>query len=261
MAFAMACHDIVATFCTFDIMANNTTFILPQWLIAKEPGMNCRSHQYILDMFAAYNLVAIILSVILASPFFVNISRNVQQVILPWNWCKDSGGSDEESSPLVTVISFIATVLGSIAIALAAPLLAGNTIVKNHPTVNRWTIIEQWSTRPRVSIFVFVFNLIAAKLFEGNDTQGFIKTAASSLVSEIVMELFGIKFLMNQSSVSLQKFDPKLPCTEPASDAGQIPANCPAMQQGAIGLVVVILINAVLVVLLFLCLPCTGLAI
>ncbi|KAH8774067.1 hypothetical protein F5882DRAFT_409841 [Hyaloscypha sp. PMI_1271] len=249
-------------------MANNITFILPQWLLAKEPSMNCRSHKTILDMFAVYNIVSVVLSVILASPFFVNMWQKVRRVVFPWNWkCwKRRGTSEEEASSSggvrSFVVSFVVSVLGSIALAVAAPLLAGNSIVKNHQTANRWVIIEQWSTRPRATIFVFVFNLIAATMVghKGllDDTQGFMNTAFSSLVSEIVLSLFGIKFLWNQTVVSLQKFDPSLPCTEPLTEVGNTPLNCPAMQRGAIALFSIIVINMIVVVLFFIYLLCTG---
>jgi hypothetical protein len=62
-------------------MANNSTaYILPQWLLAKEPGMTCRPHGTIIGMLAVYNVVSTLVSVITAGPFFY---KQKQQL---WNW-------------------------------------------------------------------------------------------------------------------------------------------------------------------------------
>ena len=245
---------------------HGTTFILPQWLIAKGPGMECRSHKTILAMFAAYSIVSVVLSVVLATPFFVDLTQQA----LPWHWkcCAKVDSSDVVSSNRNSTVSQLiplgASILGSIGIALAAPLLAGISIVKNHPTANRWVIIAQWSTRPRASIFVWAVNLLMAKRSRSRhqhetdgDTEigGFTKTAYSSIASELVVTLFGIRFLWEQASIPPGVYDPSLPCkNDPSSSPGSVPDNCPAMQQGAIGLLVATIINTVLILFT----PCCG---
>ncbi|KAF2435051.1 hypothetical protein EJ08DRAFT_645973 [Tothia fuscella] len=51
-------------------MADNTTFILLQWLIPHEPGMYCQPHSKIVGLLAAYNIVSVSISHILLSGFF-----------------------------------------------------------------------------------------------------------------------------------------------------------------------------------------------
>lgn len=58
-------------------MAANTTFNTSRidfdWLIMRQPGMKCQSHSHIYVMLGVYNAVAIILSVVLATPYYYNI--------------------------------------------------------------------------------------------------------------------------------------------------------------------------------------------
>ncbi|KAH7407346.1 hypothetical protein BKA64DRAFT_666342 [Cadophora sp. MPI-SDFR-AT-0126] len=231
-------------------MANNTTFILPQWLIPKESGMVCRRHHTILTMFGVYNIVAIILSFMLSRPFFVKLSRDVK----PWNWkvwkggeARQEGGA-EVSKPLM-VLSFVGTVLGNIALAISAPLLAGNSIVKTHPTANRWVIVQQWMSRPRASVFIIILNGIVARNASGSDGEFHYKTAVTALATELVIGLLSVKFILNQAGVPLQNFDPSHPCTRGGSD-------CPAMQQGAEGLAALVFTNASMIGFFLICSPC-----
>ena len=114
--------------------------------------MKCQSHKYMLNMFITYNIVSVVLSVALATPFFVSVTGGVRRFLLPWKWkCwKGNEISDDEET---TITGFVVSALGSIAIDLSAPLMADNSIMKNHPDGNRWVIIEQWSTWPRATIF------------------------------------------------------------------------------------------------------------
>lgn len=59
-------------------MSTNTTFIRPQWLIHKEPGMDCRPHAETLGMLAMYNVVSAIVSYTLATSFFFAQFRKLQ---------------------------------------------------------------------------------------------------------------------------------------------------------------------------------------
>jgi hypothetical protein len=156
--------------------------------------------------------------------------------------------------------SFLASFAGSIIISLSAPLAAGFSIAKNHPDANRWVLIEQWSTRPRATFFVYWFNIIGvltnhpSVTDEGSrpdlDEQldGYLTTAVCTMTTEIVVSLFGIKFLWDQAAVSHSKFDPSLPCTSLGTYA-EGPSNCPNMQIGDYGLILCIAVNAALGIL------------
>ncbi len=81
----------------------------------------------------------------------------------------------------------------------------------------------------------------------GLDEQldGYLTTAVCAMMTEIVVSLFGMKFLWNQATLPPLKFDPSLPCTS-LGTYSEGPSNCPTMQIGDYGLIVCILVNAVL---------------
>jgi hypothetical protein len=229
-------------------MANSSTaFILPQWLLPKEPGMSCRPHSTIIGMLAVYNIVSTAVSVVTAGPFFY---RQKQQL---WNWKRRtldrilpciSFRSSPEELPYgrFSFWPFTISVLGSVAMALSAPLLAGISISKNHSNANRWVLIEQWSTRPRATVFVVVVNLIMAWTHhykESNDEDsnsdspsqedGYLETALVAIFTEFCTGFLGINFLWEQTKIRASSlYQSSTPCTTLGTVQGS-PSNCPDM--------------------------------
>lgn len=238
-------------------MANNTTFILPEWLLAKGPGMTCRPHGTIIAMLATYNVISPIISIIIASPFFFCQWAKIQKWLLSCIIHTENYFEELRSEYYHVQPSFLASFVGSIIISLSAPLAAGFSIAKNHPDANRWVLIEQWSTRPRATFFVYWFNIIGVLIKHGgvlsedstpdSDEQldGYLTSSLCAMMTEIVVSLFGMRFLWDQAAASPSIFDPSLPCTSIGTYA-EGPSNCPNMQIGDYGLIVCIFVNAVL---------------
>jgi hypothetical protein len=265
-------------------IANSTEFILPQWLLPKEPGMTCRPHGTIIGMLAAYNIISTIVSVIIAGPFFF---RQQQQLKSLAGWlfkrlwkcisCRRNQGdaeSNPEPEPVYLEFSFggfIMSVLGSVAISLSAPLLTGTLISKGNPNADRWVLIEQWSTRPRATVFIALFNLRAAcsshrevmdvesTALESAKTDAFFETAVTALTTEFFVSFFGIKFLWDQTSIpSLDQFPSSSPCTSLGSAAPYgSPSNCPDMQIGAYDLIIGIIFNGIFMIAILLVTGCS----
>jgi hypothetical protein len=263
-------------------MANNSTaFILPQWLLPKEPGMTCRPHGTIIGMLALYNIISTAVSVITAGPFFF---RQKQQL---WSWTgqafgrlwrcisrrPDRGQTDStDQEPSYTEFPFwpfTMSVLGSVAISLSAPLLTGILISKSHPNANRWVLIEQWSTRPRATMFIVLINLLKAcgahprEMMNIDDSRSppeqedcYLETSLTAIITEFFVSFFGIKFLWDQTSIpSLNEFQSSTPCTSLGTLEGE-PSNCPDMQIGANGLIMGIMFNGFLSLIFLLSLTC-----
>lgn len=238
-------------------MANNTTFILPEWLLAKEPGMTCRPHSTIIVMLAIYNIISSIISIMTSSTFFFCQWAKIQQWLLSCIFYNENYFEHLRSEYYHVQLSFLASFVGSIIISLSAPLAAGFSIAKNHPDANRWVLIEQWSTRPRATFFVYWFNIIGVLtkhrgvIHEGSrpnsneQLDGYLTTALCAMMTEIVVSLFGMRFLWEQAAASPLTFDPSLPCTSLGTYT-EGPSNCPIMQIGDYGLIVCIVVNAVL---------------
>jgi hypothetical protein len=244
-------------------MANNSTaFILPQWLLPKEPGMTCRPHDTIIGMLAIYNIVSTIVSVITAGLFFYWQKQQFwtwrRQIIDRFLPCISWGSSGEERSyGDFSYWSFVMSVLGSVGIVLTALLLAGISISKNHPNASRCMRIEQWSTRPRASVFVVVINGILAIanhreiLEQVNNTStpqedGYKKTAVTAMFTEFCVGFFRIKFLWDQAQIrSSSLYQSSTPCTTLGTSEGD-PSNCPDMETGANGWILAISLNGIL---------------
>jgi len=245
-------------------MANNSTaYILPQWLLPKEPGMTCRPHDTIIGMLAVYNIVSTLVSVITAGPFFYkqkqqlwNWKRRFFDRFLPFLSCVSSG--EEHSYGHFSFWSFVMSVLGSVGIALTAPLLAGISISKNHANASRWVLIEQWSTRPRATFFIVPINgfMALAKHFdlldEGRSTSraqedGYIETAVIAIFTELCVGFFGIRFLWEQAQHrSSNLYQSSTPCTTLGGTQVGEPSNCPDMEIGANGLIMALCLNGVI---------------
>ncbi|KAE9365097.1 hypothetical protein N431DRAFT_430625, partial [Stipitochalara longipes BDJ] len=254
-------------------MANNSTaFILPQWLLPKEPGMTCRPHSTIIGMLAVYNIVSTVVAVMTAGPFFYrqkqqfwSWKRRTLDRLLPWISCGSGGEEVSLSYGRFSFWPLTMSIIGSVAIALAAPLLAGISISRNHENANRWVLIEQWSTRPTATFFVVVINLIMAlvhhhkEVFPENQNStariqedGYLETALISIFTEFFVGFFGIKFLWDQAQIrSSSVYQPSTPCTTLGTSEGN-PSNCPDMEIGANGLIITICLNGVLTIVLLL---------
>ncbi|KAK3313086.1 hypothetical protein B0H66DRAFT_538170 [Apodospora peruviana] len=269
-------------------MTNNTTaYILPQWLLLQTPGMQCRSHGVIIAMLAVYNIISVLVSVILATPFFFRQKQLLfgailgawDRVVPPnskesnYHWPPQDNADAEASLPppksppsylKADRIAFLFSVLGSVVIALAAPFLAGISLTKSRPDANYWTIIQQWATRPRATIFIFLGNMGRVYLSrrkeggwwdESRAADGHLEAAITALTTDVCVSLLASKFLWDQMSVkdsAPDLFSPGSPCTAYGSGAdGMDQGNCPDMQQGAAGLFVTTIVGAVTGLILF----------
>lgn len=255
--------------------SNDTAYILPQWLLPKGPGMKCRPHGTIIGMLAVYNIVSTIIAVITAGPFFY---RQKQQV---WSWSRkalsrlwpfraDQSNTEDPSFAEFKFWPFTISVLGSIVISLSAPLITGILITKTRPNTNRWVLIEQWSTRPRASLWIIWINSSMMYKSHWNEIteddepnlnskrDGYWDTAIVTYITEFFVSFFGIKFLWDQTNVqSSEYYQSSTPCTTLGTSEGS-PSNCPDMQTGANGLVLGTCVNGFVTLIFLLCLAGTS---
>jgi len=263
------CLCFNGTYCVSSMANNSTAFILPQWLLLKEPGMTCRPHSTIIGMLAVYNIVSTAVAVMTAGPFFCqqkqqfwNWKRRTLDRLLPWLSCGSGREDERRLYGQYSFWPFTISVLGSVAIALAAPLLAGISISRNHEHANRWVLIEQWSTRPRATFFVVTLNLIMAVVHHRKEISagshnpdlqedGYLESALIAIFTEFFVGFFGIRFLWEQAQIrSSTLYQSSTPCTTLGTEGN--PSNCPDMEFGANGLVMAIVLNGLITVILLL---------
>ena len=193
-------------------MADNTTFNASQieldWLIMRQSGMTCQSHTHLYHMLAVYNVVSTFLSVVLATPYFYNvIGLGKIYAAKPFKrlWQKirrqkthQPPGQDVVNSDITTKTLILSTA-GSVIIALTAPLLTAISLwTKHRQNVNLWVIVQQWSTRPRATCPVFLINALMGNVNFNGKPQGFVITAMTTLLGEVILCLLGIGFLKSQ---------------------------------------------------------------
>jgi len=121
--------------------------------------MGCRPHSKILRMFIVYNVFSVIVSLLWASPYIYRPFKKLQAKIT--NVSKkppriEIGGA-------YTTRSVLYTVLGSVALSLLAPTLAGYIVwhQQGEDVTSSGAIIisiMQWSARPRATTLVFLAN-------------------------------------------------------------------------------------------------------
>lgn len=174
--------------------------------------MSYQSHTRIYYMLLAYNCVSLILAVALAILYFFGFFDAAKYEAftafrLLWRKLRLPGQREDlttDYTPVkITWASLTLSTLGSLLIALLAPFLTAISLRKQyHQDINLWVIIQQWSTRPRATCLIFP---IVALLGAGNEphtTNGFVITAMTSMISEVPLSLFRIKFLLDQSRQS-----------------------------------------------------------
>lgn len=168
-------------------------------------------------MLGVYNATSAILSVVLATPYYYNIiglskiyaAKPFKSLWRRARRCRREtpSGRDVVNAD-ITIRTLILSTVGSIIIALAAPLLTAISLWANHrQNVNLWVVVQQWATRPRATCLVFPINALMGNInFEGKP-QGFVITAATTLLAEVLLSLFAIKFLASQSRHAAQYSD------------------------------------------------------
>ena len=191
----------------------NESRMSPDWLIHQQPGMSCQAHTDILKKFPRYILVSVIVSVILAMPFFYEklgscktyVARPFKRL---WRTVRRRKGADpsqevphqDDINTGISITSFLLSTIGSIIISLAAPCLTAISLWARHRgNVNLWVIIQQWATRPRAACFVFAVNAFIewTKYFEGRP-HGFVISASSAMIAEIPLSALSLGFLSSQ---------------------------------------------------------------
>lgn len=208
-------------------MASNTTEILSAWLLQKEPGMHCRKHSTILGMLAVYNIVSIIIAYILSTSLLYTQGENAKSVsISAFNWAgrfflrrpkasieispPKTNNSHEETS----VRALVASAVGSILIAVSAPIFAGISIrAKHQKDVTLWHLIAQWSTRPRASSLVFLVNSSSgnnrSKSGSRHAPHGFYASSFSAVLSELFVSFVGLGILLDPAFTPREQWDPE----------------------------------------------------
>lgn len=208
-------------------MVANTVFnesqMHPTWLLRQQPGMSCQPHTDILEKLLRYNVVSVIVSVILATPFFYAKVDSVKTYVArPFKrlWRSVAGAKksvpsqeapyQDDISTGISLTSFLLATIGVMIISLAAPCLTAISQWTMHRgNVNLWVIIQQWATRPRAACFVFPIHalIIWAKDFKGVP-NGFLISALSTMIAEIPLSLFSIGFLSSQIRRHKPQFPP-----------------------------------------------------
>ena len=159
-------------------------------------------------MLAVYNVVSTLLSVVLATPYFYNvIGLGKIYAAKPFKrlWQKirrqkthQPPGQDVVNSDITTKTLILSTA-GSVIIALTAPLLTAISLwTKHRQNVNLWVIVQQWSTRPRATCPVFLIHALMGNVNFNDKPQGFVITAMTTLLGEVILCLLGIGFLKSQ---------------------------------------------------------------
>ena len=195
-------------------------FVLQSWLVPKEPGENCASHSRIFSMFIVYNVVAVIVSLLMARPWYIQQQEAIQSSIsrsfskffhrllcLP-------EPQEPTTSPTSIQILFLA-VLGFAIITMAAPLLSSLSIYLSHrDSVTFANMLAEWSTRPRATWLVFLTNYIASLPEDREKSEsGHIVAAATTYIGEVIVSLFGVTLLRDQSRMPIASFDPSVDCS------------------------------------------------
>ena len=198
-------------------MIANTVFnesrMDPDWLIHRQPGMSCQSHTDILGKFLKYNIISVIVSVILATPFFHEMLGSGKACVASpfkrlWRTVRRRKGDNpsqdvphqDDISTSISMTSFLSSIIGSILISLAAPCFTAISLWHRHrENVNLWVIIQQWAIRPRASCFVFAINAFIGcmKDFNGRP-HGFVISAVSTMIAEIPLSVLSLGFLKSQ---------------------------------------------------------------
>lgn len=210
---------------------SDTSFIRPQWLLPKSPGMQCQPHSRILGMFALYNFVAVAMSYILAMPFFFKRYRRgldacgrtctrVGRALLGRPHPQIEETDRPYSSRRHTTLAMVMSIGGSLAFSVAAPVLTAFVLARpNREEVDPWGIIQQWATRPRASWMIFLVHAVLGRIqvkwnqptsddrLQGQGdsddafepAHGFYVTAASAVLNEAVINLLGIRYLWEQA--------------------------------------------------------------
>ncbi len=197
-------------------MAANTTFNMSRIdadrLIVQQPGMTCQSHTHIHRMLGVYNFQEVVLSVILATPYFYNLtglSKIYAAKFFKVLWRKvrrrrETRSGQDVVDAEITLKSFVLSVLGSVIIHLIAPFLTALSLwTKHRQNVNLWVIVQQSTIRPRPTCIVFPINALLGMMDFKGKPQGFVITAMSTVTAELLLCLLSINFLTGQINVQL----------------------------------------------------------
>jgi hypothetical protein len=183
-------------------------------------------------MLAVYNIVSIVISYILATPFFFSQFQRLQDKSADWaGWfwlkcCRRQSPSpdihahwfvrilkDEEEYSLGEIL---ATTIGSIVISLSAPLFAGFSLYINHGRrAKLWWLIQQWFTRPRPTCLLFATQTRQAWIQGNKINQKRSRSALLSSVTAMVTDLFvrslGLSLLRTEYKRSFSKSIGEIP--------------------------------------------------
>lgn len=187
--------------------AFNTSQIDLDWQILRQPGMKCQSHRHVYRMLAVYNAVSVILSVVLATPYYYIIGLSKIYAAKPFKifWRKaDRRGREmlpgrDVVNADMTIGTLTLSTVGSVIIALAAPFLTAISLwIQHRQNVNLWAIVQQWVIRPRATCLLFPIHALMGNMNFKGRPHGWVITAATSLLAEIPLTLLSIRFVASQ---------------------------------------------------------------
>ena len=170
--------------------------------------MTCQSHTDMYRMLGVYNVNSVVLSVILNTPYFYNLTGlgkiyAAKFFRVPWQNVRrrrrETPSGQDVVDAEITVKSLILSVLGSVIIQLIAPSLTALSLwTKHRQNVNLWVIVQQWTLRPRASCIVFPINGLLGMMDFKRKPQRFVITAMSTVTVEFFLCLLSINFLTGQ---------------------------------------------------------------
>lgn len=197
---------------------NVTSLLRPEWFIPKTTGATCRPQAQILGMFAVYNVISAVVSYIVALPFFFSqaqllqkrLKRLYRRHMLRSNQVHTQAISEtEDTEDRYSSVSVLYTTLGSVAITMSAPLLAGLGIYfSQHRTVNFWHLVQQYSTRPRGTFLIFLVQSRSAWRQASADYRGTARTssmllsASTAVFADTFVSMFGFELLIKQYRIT-----------------------------------------------------------
>jgi hypothetical protein len=209
-------------------------FVLQSWLVPKAQGENCASHSRIYGMLIVYNVVAVMVSLLMARPWYIeqqeaiqsSISRSFSKFFRRLLCLPEP--QETTTSPTSIQRLFLA-VLGFAIITMAGPLLSSLSIYLSHrDSVTFANMLAEWSTRPRATWLVFLTNYIASRAGDREESErGHIVAAATTYIGEVIVSLFGVTLLRDQSRMPYPWSDPSVDCSAVkcpnlAADAGML---------------------------------------
>ncbi|KAH8648145.1 hypothetical protein BGZ60DRAFT_423209 [Tricladium varicosporioides] len=210
-------------------VSSNITTLRPEWLIPQQPGQQCQPHSHTFGLMWLYMVLSVFISILMASPCIFGTTKRFTDTSLDffkatWRriWCLPPEDRSEEkfdwTEPALS--SLLLSLVGSVGISIASPVLTGLALKRQNRSVNMWILISQWSLRPRPTwISITLEKMLSGSPKDSNLPDGFTSTLFVSLLSDSILNVIGMPFLIQQVRYYSPKaalaslVDPTLPPT------------------------------------------------